>query len=506
MSHNNLQVISEDSFLINKDIKLLIDFNPLVCNSSLCWLLRAVDRWITLQAKHLTTCNIGWTWYSLTESQLRCNVITNIAIPSHAICDNDSNGSGRCFWTHLHDNKQTFIKARTTCQAEGGDLATLENPRLWNFFQSNFITMFDGSKKAWLGLQHNGHESIFRWLSGHPLYYESWKQGEPNSPSFDCIGVGKIGPHLNWSAIECDDREHFICSNNATEFCLKPENGCFLDLSGPQEDEFSPSTLSDLQPAANWWEAKQTCEEMGMRLLITPTFQKENMFQNYLENLGFHVYKLWLGASDFGVESVHRWLDGNIFTWTKWSRNPVQPKGKKGDGKHCVIRQRRSTYDNFYGWQYEVVWDNVDCNYWSAKFFCEHIPKVCEITGNMHLNDNNDDTCVTMETDGMEISPLVTVTKPCIKENHTFILYLKLGMNDPCSVLERRISIKKDPFGCENSVRLVPCLLLNKTSQGHCRFECVCHSDPCQVVFASSMRRNRNNVNSKVKICEIWVD
>ncbi len=503
LSHNNLQIISEDSFLINKDIRLSIDFNPLDCNSSLCWLLRAVDRWITLQAKHLTTCNKGRTWHSLTESQLKCNV-TKVAIPSHAICDNGTTGSGRCFWAHLEQgNKQTFAEARAICQAEGGDLATLETIMLWKFVQINFKIMFDGSQKAWLGLHHNGHESIFRWLSGHPLYYESWEQGQPQSPSLHCVGIKKTGSVLSWSAISCGYHEHFICSNNATEFCLKPENGCFLHPSGPQEDEFSPSTLSDLQPAANWWKAKQTCEEMGMKLLITPTLEKDNMFQSYVEDLGLHE-DIWLGASDFAVESVHRWLDGHIFTWTKWSRNPVhvQPKGKKGDGKHCVIRQRHSTYDHFHGWQYDVEWENVDCNHW-YKFFCEHIPEVCEINGNMYLNDKNENTCVTMQIDGMEISPLVTVTKPCIKENHTFILYLKLGMNDSCGELERRISIKKDSTGCENSVRLVPCVLLNQTSQGHCRFECVCHSDPCLTVLALS---NRNTVNNKVRICESWVD
>ena len=50
-----------------------------------------------------------------------------------------------------------------------------------------------GNTLVWIGLDDKAVESIFRWVSGHPLYYVAWGPVEPNlAEKENCAGIHDV--------------------------------------------------------------------------------------------------------------------------------------------------------------------------------------------------------------------------------------------------------------------------------------------------------------------------
>ena len=61
---------------------------------------------------------------------------------------------------------------------------------------------------------------------------------------------------------------------------------------------------------------------------------------------------MWLGATDFEVGSVFRWIDGCVLNWTHWKDGMPNNKGD------CLVRNGDAT------------WSDRPCGE-EKKFYCE---------------------------------------------------------------------------------------------------------------------------------------
>ena len=153
------------------------------------------------------------------------------------------------------------------------------------------------------------------------------------------------------------------------------------------------TTITEFHAAAKFTEAKSICENKGNQLLMVRNSQKENQLSSYHLNgyvacelvsicieltflakcnyystnktekmpvswqiLFFSSFSesIWLGLTDETIESVFRWVDGDIITWGNWF--PGEPNGRTS--QNCVIRTPNG------------AWQDVDCEE-QYRFYCE---------------------------------------------------------------------------------------------------------------------------------------
>ena len=83
----------------------------------------------------------------------------------------------RSFHASLHQFSQCFLIRQITMKASN------DYSNVYSF----------GNTLVWIGLDDKAVESIFRWVSGHPLYYDAWGPVEPNlAEKENCAGIHDV--------------------------------------------------------------------------------------------------------------------------------------------------------------------------------------------------------------------------------------------------------------------------------------------------------------------------
>lgn len=71
---------------------------------------------------------------------------------------------------------QTWTQAQSTCQANGGNLATVTSAAVNTLLTNNLP-----SGGGWIGFTDQASEGTFVWVDGSPVTYTNWNTGEPNN-------------------------------------------------------------------------------------------------------------------------------------------------------------------------------------------------------------------------------------------------------------------------------------------------------------------------------------
>ncbi len=119
--------------------------------------------------------------------------------------------------------------------------------------------------------------------------------------------------------------------------------------------------------------------------------------------------------------------------------------------------------------------------------------------GNETVTDGNYDTCMILETnvDSGVFLPLVPIAPHCITISGAVFLDFIITSNTQCSRIGNNGYVKADESVCGNSIRLIPCKLIDIWSEFTCRMRCQCKGDiPCQLWIQTLSEYNFN-------ICEI---
>ena len=82
-------------------------------------------------------------------------------------------------------------EAERRSAAEGGFLSTVRNQAEMDWLKATF-----GDRPFWIGLSDDGHEGAWTWMSGEPLNFVDWMDGEPNG------GTGENYVSTNWWNME----------------------------------------------------------------------------------------------------------------------------------------------------------------------------------------------------------------------------------------------------------------------------------------------------------------
>lgn len=106
-----------------------------------------------------------------------------------------------------HDEKVTFEKAQSICNAEGGHLAIIDSEKEADILKTIPTTTF-----SYVGFHDRAKEGHFTTIFGEPIKYAKWMNGEPNNlENEDCVVMNTDG-HINDA--KCSSAYSFICEYN----------------------------------------------------------------------------------------------------------------------------------------------------------------------------------------------------------------------------------------------------------------------------------------------------
>jgi len=71
--------------------------------------------------------------------------------------------------------------SRNAARRLGGHLVTIQDADENAWVSSTFGSIDGFSRNLWLGLSDEGHEGVWMWITGEPLLYTNWADGEPNN-------------------------------------------------------------------------------------------------------------------------------------------------------------------------------------------------------------------------------------------------------------------------------------------------------------------------------------
>uniref|UniRef100_A0A8C3EMJ1 Uncharacterized protein n=1 Tax=Corvus moneduloides TaxID=1196302 RepID=A0A8C3EMJ1_CORMO len=244
--------------------------------------------------------------------------------------------------------KASMEKARTFCTNNHGNLATIGNNSerkfLWKYILKN------GKLDSYLiGLIQNADQQ-FSWMSGRPVHYAAWAQGEPNFAlaQENCVVLNKKDGL--WNDVSCGFSNGYICERhrgfiNATLPSAVPSTpgGCPADwiLFKNQCYKFFGSGYD------YWNTARRVCMSLGGNLASIPNVQVQAFLTYHLKDVSNDP---WIGLNDMLSELNFVWSDGSALSYTNWAKDSP----KLVEPFDCVSLKRGPPDDT-------GKWNNEEC-------------------------------------------------------------------------------------------------------------------------------------------------
>uniref|UniRef100_A0A674BXH4 Macrophage mannose receptor 1-like n=1 Tax=Salmo trutta TaxID=8032 RepID=A0A674BXH4_SALTR len=243
----------------------------------------------------------------------------------------------------------TWHQARTSCQQQGADLASITEPH-----EQTFVAGLYGRQGAplWTGLNALEEDSGWQWISGKPLRYFRWDSGHPLSDPGQMCGLVDPAQQSYWQSSLCSKKHGYICQKDppsppvhpgrSTGFCSSPwipyAARCFL-----------------LQRTKKTWtEAQTECRKDGGDLASIHNIEQHSFV---MSQLGYAAAdELWIGMNDVKTSLLFDWSDQSPVTFTRWEEampmggNCVLVRGEQGrwatqvcENQHGFICMKKST-------------------------------------------------------------------------------------------------------------------------------------------------------------------
>jgi len=107
------------------------------------------------------------------------------------------------------DKKRRWVDAKSLCQLDGGELASIRNAREWQFVKG--ILTSSGVGDVWLGASDEATEDTWVWTDGSNVTYSDWRGDEPNSgTSKNCL-FGESDYIWKWHDGTCTGNAYAVC-------------------------------------------------------------------------------------------------------------------------------------------------------------------------------------------------------------------------------------------------------------------------------------------------------
>uniref|UniRef100_A0A8C7MYG2 Mannose receptor, C type 1b n=1 Tax=Oncorhynchus kisutch TaxID=8019 RepID=A0A8C7MYG2_ONCKI len=244
----------------------------------------------------------------------------------------------------------TWHQARTSCQQQGADLASITKPLEQTYLAGSATRLH---VPLWTGLNALKQDSGWQWISGKPLRYFRWDSGE-SSPSHYALHAALLWTRVRWATQVCNNQRGFICMKKSTsqpsgaQVDTNPgckshwtRHGSFCYFVGPEIKTFD--------------EAKETCKG-SQSYLADVSSRLDNAFLISLVGSRPEQH-FWIGLSNQNHIDFFNWTNSNRVRYTHW--NAQMPGSRQG----CVAM----TTGTLAG-----LWDVLSCTN-QEKYICKHL-------------------------------------------------------------------------------------------------------------------------------------
>ncbi|XP_078660072.1 uncharacterized protein LOC144904802 [Branchiostoma floridae x Branchiostoma belcheri] len=269
--------------------------------------------------------------------------------------------SGHCYYVS-DSNLQSWQESRDYCQANGGDLVSINDMQ-----ESRFLigqTYGSLSTHLWIGLREYGVDGVYTWSDGSAYSYLNWLVNEPNNAGGAEQCAEFVPNNGKWNDANCGTSNGFIC-----ERPLNP-------LQPPQPTQPLPGNcpagwqtyrnkcyrfyLSD-DLTKTWSDARDFCMGLGsnenFNLVAIENEYEQAFIISQLQGIRRTV---WIGLFDNIDESQFYWTSGHPVTYTNW--NDGEPNNWNNQDEDCV--------DMYTDQARAGLWNDAPCDH-TRPFICQ---------------------------------------------------------------------------------------------------------------------------------------
>ncbi|KAK6302213.1 hypothetical protein J4Q44_G00265680 [Coregonus suidteri] len=232
----------------------------------------------------------------------------------------------------------TWHQARTSCQQQGADLASITAPH-----EQSYLSGLVGREHVplWTGLNALEQDSGWQWSSGKPLRYFRWDSGHPLPDPGQICGLVNPAQQSYWQSSLCSKSLGYVCQKDPPTAPVQPEEAG--SCSGPWIP-YAARCYRLQRTKKTWTEAQMECRKDGGDLASIHNIEQHSFV---MSQLGYAAAdELWIGMNDVKTPLLFEWSDQSPVTYTRWEEamlregNCVLVRGEQGrwatQGTRCT--------------------------------------------------------------------------------------------------------------------------------------------------------------------------
>ncbi|XP_028971190.2 macrophage mannose receptor 1 [Esox lucius] len=230
--------------------------------------------------------------------------------------------TGSFYQLNLH-SALTWHQARTSCQQQGADLASITEPH-----QQTYISGLFGKAhvSVWTGLNALEEDGLWQWISGKPFPYFRWDSGHPLRDPGQVCGMVDSSQQSFWQSSLCSKTRGYICQKDPpATHTVHPEESGFC--SHPWI-HYAGRCYRIEHTKKTWTEGQTECRKDGGDLASIHNIEQQSFVMSQLGYVA--TEELWIGLNDVKTPLLFEWSDQSAVTFTSW--DSTMPAGG-----NCVL-------------------------------------------------------------------------------------------------------------------------------------------------------------------------
>ncbi|NXN35615.1 MRC1 protein, partial [Rhinoptilus africanus] len=209
----------------------------------------------------------------------------------------------------------TFSEANTTCEGEGGYLATVESR-----YEQAYLTSLVGlrpEKYFWLSLSDMEDPGTFRWANGEAVSFTHWDAAMPGSKP-GCVAMRTGTAAGLWDVLDCETKQKYICKQWAKGATAPPIPTTAPVPTCPEgwvSNHHSSSCFKCFYRSntkkKSWLEARDFCRQIGGDLVTINSEDEILLLRSAMYGAGCSFKRVWLGIFSLNPDEGFAWSDGS---------------------------------------------------------------------------------------------------------------------------------------------------------------------------------------------------